>query len=318
MKHYMADLNAYVREHTQPATLDIEIAKRIILEQLAALPPFAEPVQSEGLLSHAERAIFQSPGPVPDGYVQSAPDLNQVKAQIAAREALIILQTMGVLISFGSPRPDDIGDMRVTFITQYGSTQSGGPVYFPSLYRRYRLASMHQRQNFRLAGGDVYLLYINHSRLPSRAARCLRECGDAFRHGLYLSATMTVGAASESLWMELGSLICKKNIPSSSKLAVEMNSPMPNIGRIIDPTWNALMTSHGTLLKGIFGHDGERDKFRDFAEKLRDRRNYAMHHKDANIDEPWFTYDATGLLLLYATTYFNQFADLLEAVNKLS
>src|SRR5439155_24690634 len=151
--------------------------------------------------------------------------------------------------------------------------------------------------------------------LPSRVIRCLKECGDAFRHGLYLSATMTVGAASESLWMELGRLVCNKKVSGTTKLAEELNNPMPNIGRVIEPTWNALLTNHSGLLQSIF--NGERNKFRLYAERLRERRNYAMHHKDANEDEPWFTYDETGLLLLEATTYFNQFAELLTGVNAL-
>jgi hypothetical protein len=79
-----------------------------------------------------------------------------------------------------------------------------------------------------------------------------KECGDAFRHRLYLSATMTVGAASESLWMELGNLVCSKNLPGITKLATELNNPMPNIGRIIEPTWQTLMTNHFSLDALIF------------------------------------------------------------------
>ena len=61
-----------------------------------------------------------------------------------------------------------------------------------------RLPSAYQgQQKFRLAGGDIYLSFINHAGLPSRAIRFLKECGDAFRHGLYLSATMTVGATGK-------------------------------------------------------------------------------------------------------------------------
>ncbi|WP_268963506.1 hypothetical protein [Reticulibacter mediterranei] len=40
-----------------------------------------------------------------------------------------------------------------------------------------------------------------------------------------------------------------------------------------------------------------------------------MHYKDADEDELWFTYDETGHLLLEATTYFNQFAELLTALH---
>lgn len=311
------DLHKYVREQTQPTALDIETAKRVTLEQLDnAMSPSTGLIDSSAILSRVERVLFQSPGSIPQNYDRIEPDLNLLKAHIAAREALSHLHSIGVLVAFGRTR-EQVEEQWVRFYHRYGN-QPFGPVYLPSIYPSYRLASAYQeQQRFRLASGDIYLSSINHVHLPSRAIRCLKECGEAFRHGLYLSATMTVGAASESLWMELGRLVCNKNVPGTGKLAAELNNPMPNIGRVIEPTWNALLTTHVALLKGIFAHDGERDKFRLYAERLRDRRNYAMHHKDANVDEPWFTFDETGLLLLEATTYFNQFAELLTAINAL-
>ncbi len=310
------ELDAFVREHTQPTALDVEVAKRVILEQLSTTSSSAKPTEPSGLLSHVERALFKSPGPVPAYYDRLDPDLNQLKAQIAAREALLILHATGVLIAFGSVR-DQIETRNVTFYTPH-RIEGFGPVYFPSIHPAYRLASAYQGdQKFRLAGRDIYLSSVNHAHLPSRAIRCLKECGDAFRHGLYMSATMTIGAASESLWLELAHLVCSKNLQGTSKVATELGKPFPNIGAVIEPIWNALLTHHAALLRGIFGHDGERDKFRLYAERLRERRNYAMHNRAANVDEPWFTYNETGLLLLEATTYFNQFADLLTKVQAL-
>lgn len=59
------DLNAYVREQTQPTALDIEVAKRVILEHLdARTSPAIESIAPGGLLTHAERALFQNPGPI--------------------------------------------------------------------------------------------------------------------------------------------------------------------------------------------------------------------------------------------------------------
>ena len=227
-----------------------------------------------------------------------------------------MLQATGALIPI-DPIPYQSYDKQVQVYTHSGN-YAVGPFYLPLVHPAYRLATAYQgSQRFHLAGGDLYLSSLNHAHLPSRAIRCLKECGDAFRHGLYLSATMTVGAASESLWMELGQLICDKGVIGTTRLSTELNSPMPNIGRVIKPTWDALLTSHGSLLKKVFGHDGERDKFYSYAEQLRDRRNYAMHNKAANIGESWFTYEVTGLLLLYAVEYFNQFAALLDEVNAL-
>jgi hypothetical protein len=309
------DLNKYVREQTQPTALDIEAAKRVFFEQVDdATEPSTGLIVPSGILSRIGRALFQERGPIPPYYDRAEPDLNELKAHIAAREALCHLHSIGVLVSFGRTL-EQVEEQMVVLHHRNGSRPCG-PVYLPSIYHKYRLASAYQgQQRFRLASGDIYLSSINHTHLPSRARRCLKECGDAFRHGLYLSATMTVGTASESLWMELGRIVCHKNVPGTTKLAVELNNPMPNIGRVIEPTWGALLTNHGDLLKDIF--NGERDKFRLYAERLRERRNYAMHHKDANEDEPWFTYDETGLLLLEATTYFNQFAELLTAIKAL-
>jgi hypothetical protein len=311
------DFHVYVREQTQPTALDVEVAKRVLLEHIdEATSPSTGLIEVSGILSRIERALVQTPGPIPPPFTQIDPDLHVVKAHIAGREALNQLHATGVLTAFGK-MPDRIEDLWVRFYHVHGN-QPYGPVYLPNVYAAYRLASTYQgQQRFRLAGGDIYLSSIQHALLPSRAVRCLRECGEAFRHGLYLSATMTVGAASESLWMELGQLVCDKHISGTPKLIIELNKPFPNISAIIEPTWNALLTTHDTLLKGIFGHDGERQKFRLYAERLRERRNYAMHHKDADEDEPWFTYDETGLLLLEATTYFNQFAELLTALHAL-
>ena len=207
------ELKAFIYEHIQPAVVDIEVAKRVILQQFAdsPLPPLA-PVNTQGLLSHAERAIFQAPGPVPPGYIRTDPSLNELKAQIAAREALLLLHTTGVLIAV-DPIPYQSYDRQVQVYTDTGN-HAVGPFYLPLTHPTYRLATAYrQNQGFRLAGGDLYLSSFNQAHLPSRAIRCLKESGEAFRHGLYLSATMTVGAASESLWMELGQLLCNKGAP---------------------------------------------------------------------------------------------------------
>ncbi len=120
------ELNAYVREHTQPTALDIEVAKRVILEQLdATTSPATEPIALGGLLSHDERALFQSSGPAPEYYDRLDPDLNQLKAHIAAREALLSLHATGVLIAFGSVR-DQIETHNVAFHTPHRIVSQAG------------------------------------------------------------------------------------------------------------------------------------------------------------------------------------------------
>ncbi|HZC08389.1 MAG TPA: hypothetical protein VE338_22345, partial [Ktedonobacterales bacterium] len=62
----------------------------------------------------------------------------------------------------------------------------------------------------------------------------------------------------------------------------------------------------------------ERTIFKQHADRLRDRRNYAVHSDDADVDEPLFTYNETGMLLLDAADYFNTLARLKGAVDAMT
>jgi hypothetical protein len=166
----------------------------------------------------------------------------------------------------------------------------------------------------RLASGDVYLSTLDQTHLTSRAKRCLLEATTAFKHGLYLSATLNVGAASESLWMVLGRLVDQKT-SSSKKLSEELKRSYPSTGLIIDEAWHALVSYADAQLRSVFANAAERTIFKDHADRLRERRNYAIHSDDANLDEPFFTYTETGLLLLDSADYFNKLVRLIAAMN---
>src|SRR5207244_4306639 len=88
-------------------------------------------------------------------------------------------------------------------------------------------------QRFRLASGDVYLSHLDQNRLPSRARRCLRESVEAFKKDLYLSATIAVGAASESLWMSFGVLLLDKKLSGYRALEKAFKNAYPNISDVL-------------------------------------------------------------------------------------
>jgi hypothetical protein len=188
-------------------------------------------------------------------------------------------------------------------------------VPLPAIQMAYRLATQFREgQISRLASGDVYLSYLDQGKLPSRAKRCLRECIDAYRHGLYLSATMAVGAASESLWMQLARLVQSKKPAVATKVAEQLKKISPSISSSIEETWQVLVSNFDTQLDQVFSNRIARRTFKEQADRLFDRRNYAMHSEEADEDEPLFSYNETGMLLLESIKYFNQLAKITEVI----
>lgn len=320
-----SELAEFIYTHALPEALDVEAARRLILDELRTLPPYRTET-AEALISHVRDRFIANwgKGPIPEGQDAIDPDLHAVKAEMAASEALQSLHALGVIVASGD---------RV--VLKGGSTASGDvakfvvrsprrsvPVLdvtipFPAVHYSYRLATPFRGASFRIATGDAYLSHLDQSLLPSRAKRCLQECVDAFRHGLYLSAAMNAGAASESLWMEVGRLVDAKTL-STKKLGDELKKPYPNIGVVLEEAWQALVSHCPDILSTIFATSSERTIFKQHADRLRDRRNYAVHSDDADVDEPLFTYNETGMLLLDAADYFNTLARLKGAVDAMT
>jgi hypothetical protein len=124
-----------------------------------------------------------------------------------------------------------------------------------------------------------------------------------------------VGAATESLWMELGRLVDQKT-SSTTKLKREVTLRYPSIGTIMDESWQALMSHASDIPDEVVGKEPDRSIFKLYADRLRDWRNYAMHNADADEDEPRFTYSETGLLLLDAANHINKLALLVEKMRQ--
>lgn len=304
----------YIHGHTQPTMLDVELAKRIILEELNS-SAFSERgvATSDVLISRVIADLHHEKGITPEGYTLIEPDLNYVKWNIAAREAIQTLHASGIIVAIGLPA--HYNEEQVFHFTHPYGTNPTGKVYYPVVAPRYRLAAAFRKeQNFRLTSGDTYLSYLDQSSLPSRTKRYLRESVEAFKRGLYLSATVAIGAASESLWMGFGSLIINKKLAGFERLEREFNNSYPNAGQVLTIVWDVLRSQCITELKQVFSTGGEQKAFKEHAERLLERRNYGIHSQDADEDEPLFTYNETGMLLVDSASYFNRLTQLMNAV----
>src|SRR3989442_15972743 len=98
------ELKQFVHIYTQPSMVDVEMAKRIILEELNS-STFSDRgvTTSEVLIARVSANLSREKGPTPEGYTRIEPDLNSVKWNIAAREAIQILQANGIINAIGSP-----------------------------------------------------------------------------------------------------------------------------------------------------------------------------------------------------------------------
>jgi len=309
-----AELKEYVHRHTLPSMVDVEMAKRIILEELN-LSSFSNRgvATSDVLIARVNANLNREKGPTPEGYTQIAPDLNIVKWNVAAREAIQILHATGVIIAIGSPV--QYNEEQKFSVTHFHGGGGAGEAYYPSVAPKYRLAAgFREDQSIRLASGDTYLSHLDQSRLPSRTKRCLRESVEAFKRGLYLSATVAIGAASESLWMSFGRLILSKNLSGFERLDKEFCNAYPNAGKVLGIVWDVLRSECKAELRQVFPVSGEEKAFKEHAERLLERRNYAIHSQDADEDEPLFTHNETGMLLLDSASYFNRLTQLMETV----
>ncbi len=298
------ELAQFIQQHTAPGMVDTEMAKQAIPSYLSEQDK--KYVEVQFLITAVRQKLGFERGPVPEGYSPISPDLYEIKARVAALEAIQLLHASGAIVGAGQiPNYNE---------QQPFSGNSGVVVWMPATYPFYGLSTAFRSTMSRLASGDVYLSTLDQTHLTSRAKRCLLETTTAFKHGLYLSATLNVGAASESLWMELGRLVDQKT-SSSKKLREELKRSYPSIGLIIDEAWHALVSYADAQLKSVFANVAERTIFKDHADRLRERRNYAIHSDDANLDEPFFTYTETGLLLLDSADYFNKLVRLIAAMN---
>jgi len=309
------ELKQFVHNYTLPSMVDVEMAKRIILEELNS-SSFSDrdAASSDLLMSRVNANLAREPGPTPEGLTRIEPDLNFVKWNIAAREAIQLLHAHGVIIAIGSSvHYNEELQFRIWYLQ---GNRSLGAACLPVVAPKYRLAAaFREERSFRLTSGDTYLSHLDQSHLPSRTKRCLRESVEAFKRGLYLSATVTIGAASESLWMSFGRLIASKRLAGYERLEREFGNAYPNAGQVLNIVWDIIRSQRMIELRQILPTGGDQKAFKEHADRLLERRNYAIHGEDADEDEPLFTYNETGMLLLDSASYFNHLTRLIEIVD---
>lgn len=308
----MDALAAFVRSHVEPQALDIEQARRVILEHLSQLPPeeYMRSEESGGLIDLVRQRLYGNPVVSPWTGIEIKPDMNEAKADLVAREALQSLHARGVIVAVRVAFVNTNDEVRFSYnIPRRGGSSIDIIFFRPVVQFAYRLATEYRGETFRLASAGLYLTGLNQAYLPTRARRCLEESIRAFQYGLYLSATMNAGAASESMWLHLARQVEK--VTPGDALTRALNARYMNIATVIDSTWQALQSHCADKLGTLFSGGGERDAFKQHADRLREHRNYAMHSGEADEEEPRFTYNETGMLLLDAADYFRALTELL-------
>lgn len=311
----ISDAAQFVYDHALPEAIDIQSAKGIILRYLAEQPRNVG-IKVGDLIGAVCKQLATSAGPPPPGYLSVKPDLNVIRADLAAREAIQQLHGQGALIAHGQFAGNS-GPGEQAISSKTAHSEGAIPdvsISYPEVRQAYSLATAYRGENYLLADGDIYLSQINMKSLPSRARRCLREAISTFQHGDYLSTSLNLGAASESLWLKLARIVEVKGYPGGTKLEGELLRPYPSIGVLTDVTWHLLESHADGELKQVFPTKGDRTAFMQQAAVLRERRNYAIHDDDADEDEALLRYNETGILLLAAIGYFNQLIGLLETL----
>ena len=196
-------LKTYICLRTLPTALNIEAAKKIILEYIVSHPGNAmgQLISGSDLIKHVSdhKDILLPSGPAQADYESIDNYLSDVRAKLVARETILSLHAGGTLIAYGAHLAGSGTVEKHRMMLGDSHRQEPYEIEMPSIHMYYRLAAHYREgQAYRLSSGNVYLSYLAQENLPSRVKRCLRECVDAYRAGLYLSATMSVGAASES------------------------------------------------------------------------------------------------------------------------
>src|SRR5260370_11860877 len=160
---YFPELKNQIIADIKPSMIDIEMAERAILEELSycALGDMQYGDLSD-ILSRVHTKLRVEKWPVPAGLQEVKPDPNDIKTQIATREALQRLHASGTLIAFGCPRQEAEAVLFRAWDLSGGNAPIGDKVYVPAAYPAYSLATLFQDgQRIRLASGAAYLSHLD-------------------------------------------------------------------------------------------------------------------------------------------------------------
>jgi hypothetical protein len=126
---------------------------------------------------------------------------------------------------------------------------------------------------------DIFLQGMDCTTLHPGIREAVDQALGCFRRGLYMPATVMLGAAVEVTWTECGSAISAKL--AKPKLATDMNDPFKSIGTKVKEVRKALDTPGGQPILDVAGvKRGTLDEAELFTTTVRDRRN-ALHWSKA-------------------------------------
>lgn len=177
-----AELASFIYQHALPEAVDIEMALRIILEELASRHAPNVVVESAELVSSVRRRLATAPVAPPPGITRLKPDLAELRAELAASEAIQTLHSTDVLVAYSIhlAHGGGIHERPITVETERRSGPAEGVrIVQAAVSQAHGLATAFQGQHYQLADGDVYLSPLDTTHLPSRARRCLREAEEA-------------------------------------------------------------------------------------------------------------------------------------------
>lgn len=123
---------------TRPSVSDVEKAKQVIIDELCS-DGAKEHMSSLRLITTViTRMSDHNPIPPPEGYDFVSPNLNQIKLEFAAREALNTLHASGEIVDAGA-RESGPSNKNVIL---HGERSISGNLALPSVYKAYHMSTL--------------------------------------------------------------------------------------------------------------------------------------------------------------------------------
>lgn len=293
-------------------------AKRAISEILADGKPHgiqklqACLIIADGLplaAAHGDKLQLATADDIESVVTRSQPLIARFRLALAATDALLDLQSQGVVVEVaespvqaeGHPLVGG-GGLNIPYqLVGYSASLYVRPP-LPNLSPAYRLAPRLVAQAPEwLFDPDLFTADLEGLRLERRALRCIAESLAAYRQGSYLASASLLGAASEGAWYAAGEQL--RDLDGRLASALDGEDTVKVMNRV-----GEVLRQHSRLGTVI-------DELVAQAALLRQLRNYGVHPRSGETDhlERYFTDSATALLLIEGYSYFIRLADAVTA-----
>lgn len=263
-------------------------------------------IEAEGVREpeQNEKLTMAEPNDVSDADLKALPLIAHKRLALAACEALVDLESQGLLVEVATVPPNE-GPHRavinanhdVTIGLQYRnlgtSVHLRSPV--PQFSDGYRLAPRYADSGFPwFAEPDLFLADVDELWISTRARRCVSEALEAYRKGLYLACATLLGTASEGAWHSAAARLASISENLRRTLAKESVNSLDLRKKVVE-----VLSRKGSPGRALT------PGLESTAELLRRMRNYAVHPtdvEDADL-ERYFTEAGCGQLLLEVHSY---------------